>query len=200
MRGRDVLGVTGTPGTGKKSISPTLSSILRRDLVDLNSFATEVVERPRARPEEEVTVDPKSLRRELLKRMPERCVVSGHLLPDVLRRGEVGFVAVLRCEPLVLKGRLEGRGYSHTKVLENVEGELIGVVLDAALRAFGHETLHEYDTTKATPERVAKAIARDYKAGSRSDGPWTDWTLAYDSSSKLRLLLSDSEKNVAAST
>ncbi len=194
-----MLGVTGTPGTGKKSISPLLSSMLRRDLVDLNSFAIENAGTPRARPEDEVAVDPKSLR-DLLKRMPGGSIVSGHLLPDVLHGREVEFVAVLRCEPLVLKGRLEDRGYARTKVLENVEGELIGVVLDAALRAFGPETVHEYDTTKATPEGVAKAIARDYKAGSRSEGPWTDWTLAYDSSTKLRLLLSDSEKNVAAST
>jgi broad-specificity NMP kinase len=112
------------------------------------------------------------------------------LVPDVLREGEPDFVAVVRCEPAELKSRLSARGYSHEKVLENVEAELIGVVLDASVRAFGAGVVREYDTTGSKPASVARRIADDYAAKAVHEGPWIDWTLDYDSSTKLRSLLS----------
>ena len=117
-------------------------------------------------------------------------VVSGHLLADVLRASDVGFVAVLRCDPVVLKRRLASRGYAHEKVLENVEAELIGVVLDAAVRRFGPSKVHEYDTSRTKPPSVARNIELDFRSGLPQTVPWKDWTLDYDSSTKLRSLLS----------
>jgi len=183
------IGVTGSPGTGKKTVSPLLAGLLGLDLVEINAVARSLSE-----PDErgEVEVDPVRLRAELRRRRgasPQ--VLSGHLLAEVVRSGDVGFVAVLRCEPRTLKRRLASRGYPGGKVLENVEAELIGVVLDQALRAFGPERVHEYDTTNADARSVAEAIARDVRAGlPAADGRWTDWTIRYDSSTKLRSLLS----------
>lgn len=116
----------------------------------------------------------------------------GHLLPYALERGEASFVAVLRCEPSALKARLERRGYAQAKARENVEAELIGVLTEECLRRFGLSRVREYDTTSAAPERVAAAIARDVSRG-RPYRPSkrVDWTLSYDSSSKLRSLLED---------
>jgi len=123
-----------------------------------------------------------------------------HLLPDVLRARELGFVAVLRCEPRALKKRLAARGYGHAKVVENLEAELIGSVLDAAVRAFGKRAVHEYDTTRASPRTVAERIARDFRSRSAQKRPWIDWTLGYGSSAKLRLLLSEAASTGPAST
>ncbi len=145
----------------------------------------------------ELEVDPGKLRRELLKVLPSRAVVHGHMLPDVLRPSEVQFVALLRCEPLVLRDRLRKRNYDAEKVTQNVEAELIGVLLDECVTTFGAGRVREYDTTEASPREVARAIARDVEALAASTGKrrappsrWIDWTLAYDSSSKLRSLLS----------
>ena len=107
----------------------------------------------------------------------------------MLRKGEASFVAVLRCEPKVLRRRLAKRGYPNEKITENVEAELIGVVLDECVRRFGGKVVHEYDTTSASPASVAKAIASDISSKAKGGPGWIDWTLGYDSSSRLRSLL-----------
>ncbi len=179
-----------------------MASILGTTLIDINAVAKKVSSPERGGgPKGELTVDTAVLRAELLKRELRGVVLSGHLLPEVLGKRELEFVAVLRCEPLELKKRLLSRGYGHSKVVENVEAELIGVVLDAAVRAFGRSRVHEYDTTHATPRALAARIARDYASGALQSRPWIDWTLGYDSSTKLRLLLLlDAESTGPAST
>ena len=194
MKRPGAVGVTGTPGTGKKSVSPILSSLLGRPLVEINAVA-----RARFAPNEEgeLEVDVKALGADLAK-IASGAVVSGHLLSDVLGPAGIEFVAVLRCEPMVLKRRLASRGYAPEKITENCEAELIGVVLDAALRRFGPAKVHEYDSTRAKPAVLARKIARDYRSGSAQSSPWIDWTVGYDSSTKLTSLLSRSRTEPAS--
>lgn len=173
------VGISGTPGTGKKTIAPLLGELLGIPAKSLNSFA----------PPGDEEVDPGRLRRSLLADGPKDAVLFGHLLPHVLRRGEARLVAVLRCEPSVLRARLEARGYPAGKVRENVEAELIGVVLDECVRVFGEAAVREYDTTGASPADVARAIAADVGSPRPRDSPWVDWTVDYDSSTRLRSLL-----------
>jgi len=195
---RGIVGICGTPGTGKKTVAPVVAEVMGLPApIPINSLA----------PKGESEVDTKLLRRELLKLDPPRVVLFGHLLPYVLRKSETRFVAVLRCEPSVLRERLLERGYPHAKATENVEAELIGVVLDECVRRFGSRLVREYDTTSASPKEVANAIARDAematarreKAGAGARPAWIDWTLDYDSSSKLRSLLAG-ERDTPGST
>jgi adenylate kinase len=179
--------LTGSPGTGKKSIAPLLAGLIKARLIDVNALA---LVGAASKTKGGYKVDLRKLRSKLLKKDLSHSVVFGHLVPDVLREGEADFVAVLRCEPTELKSRLTTRGYSHEKVLENVEAELIGVVLDTSVRAFGAVAVHEYDSTGSKPASVARMIADDYAARAVHAGPWIDWTLNYDSSTKLRSLLS----------
>lgn len=179
------VGICGTPGTGKKTVAPLVADLMGLQAVPLNFFAKGKEE-----------VDTARLRRTMLKEAPPNALLFGHLLPHVLRRSEASYVAVLRCEPSVLRERLEQRGYHAEKVVDNVEAELIGVVLDECVATFGAAIVHEYDTTSASPKQVARAVSR----GARSSEPrkvapaaWIDWTLDYGSSSKLRSLLAGRE-------
>jgi len=193
-----MVGVCGTPGTGKKTVSPIVARLMGLPPpIPINSLA----------PKGEVEVDTTFLRRKLLDLDPPRTVLFGHLLPHVLKKSEAGFVAVLRCEPSVLRERLVERGYPNAKVTENVEAELIGVVLDECVRRFGGALVREYDTTSASPKTVASAIARDAeaakapgrRAGAGAPRAWIDWTLDYDSSTRLRSLFAGS-RDAPAST
>jgi adenylate kinase len=195
---RGIVGVCGTPGTGKKTVSPIVARLMGLPApIPINSLA----------PKGEVEVRTALLRRKLLAIDPPPSVLFGHLLPHVLRKPEARFVAVLRCEPSVLRRRLIERGYPREKVAENVEAELIGVVLDECVRRFGSELVREYDTTSAPPKAVAGEIARDAESArahrgskaARTKPAWIDWTLDYDSSSKLRSLLAG-ESDPPAST
>lgn len=191
---RGMVGISGTPGTGKKTVAPIVARLMGLPPpVPINSLAKGGGD-----------VDTALLRRRLLELDPPAGVIFGHLLPHVLRKPEARLVAVLRCEPAVLRGRLLKRGYPAAKVTENVEAELIGVVLDECVRRFGGALVREYDTTSARPEEVARAIARDAEAPGRTKRParpraWIDWTLTYDSSSKLRSLLAG-DRDPPAST
>ena len=180
-----MVGICGTPGTGKKTVAPKVAVLL--DLpgaVSINSFA----------PKGAGEVDPKQLRGALLRSKPPRVVLFGHLLPYVLGRREAALVAVLRCDPAVLRERLVARGYPPERVTENVEAELIGVLLYECVKKYGERLVREYDTTTARPDSIARAIAKDVEAGpvedTRATPRWIDWTLDYGSSTKLKSLLS----------
>ncbi|MDA4116275.1 MAG: AAA family ATPase [Thaumarchaeota archaeon] len=178
-----MIGVCGTPGTGKKTVSPVVAKLMGLPApISINSLA----------PKGESEVDTALMRRRLLALDPPRTVLFGHLLPHVLKKPEAALVAVLRCEPAVLRERLVRRGYPRAKVTANVEAELIGVVLDECVGRFGSRLVREYDTTSSSPKAVAGKIAMDAEAArvpTRGRPAWIDWTLRYDSSTKLRSLL-----------
>jgi adenylate kinase len=189
------LGITGTPGTGKRSAAPLIASALDFRVIDLNAFALEAgcsETLPKG-----TDVDVVKLRRALLKTEIEGRVVFGHLLPDVFKGGELGFVAVIRCDPRVLKRRLLARGYRGRQLIENIEAELIGVSLSDSLETFGGRALGEYDSTSVTPSRLSRQIVGDFRRLSPRRTPWIDWTTSYDSAVKLRLLLSSESKDSA---
>jgi len=137
-------------------------------------------------------VDTQTLRARLKRNLSQKAVVYGHLLPYAVPSSAVSKVIVLRCEPGVLKQRLRTRGYGPSKIVENVEAELIGVVSSDAFDTYGRAKTWEVDTTNASPSDVASDVLKIVvsKAG---DAPRIDWTLDYDSGAKLRLLLSTGE-------
>jgi len=178
------LAITGTPGTGKKTLAPAVSAKLGLACVGLNELLS-AGERARA----SRGVDPRLLRKRLLRQAKGASLVYGHLVPDVLEKGDVDRVVVLRCNPSVLARRLRDRGYSASKVAGNVEAELIGVVSAACLSRFGAKRCAEFDTSSRSVQRSVAAVARLLSAA-RSGGAPMDWVPLYSSAEKLRSLLS----------
>ncbi|MDG6902199.1 MAG: adenylate kinase family protein [Nitrososphaerota archaeon] len=178
-----IIGITGTPGTGKKSVAPFLARSLGVPCVGLNDLARTagLVRRGQE-------VDAALLKRQVSARVTGPAVVYGHLLPHSVVKSSVDWVGVLRCEPAVLKARLESRGYAEAKALENVRAELIGLVSDEAFRAFGREKTVEVDTTATSPEEAAEALLLSAKRRG-ADRSRIDWMRGYDSAAKLRSLL-----------
>ena len=183
-----IVGVTGTPGTGKKSTAPLLAEYLRFPCVSLNRLAADSGVGVAA--EDGLDVDTAALRRYLVAEDPGHCLVYGHLLPYVLRRGEVDLAIVLRCSPPVLKKRLLARGYEGRKLRDNLEAELIGVSLSAAIGAFGEARVVEFDTTRTSAALAARRLAR-IVARPPGRARRIDWTLDYTSAEKLTSLLSE---------
>lgn len=129
------------------------------------------------------------LRRALLNVELQERVIFGHLLPEVFERGILGFVAVIRCDPQVLKQRLSSRGYSHALLIENVEAELIGVLLSEALAVFGERHVGEFDSTNSDPAVLSRRIVRAISGHGKKKARWIDWTTRYDSVEKLASVL-----------
>jgi adenylate kinase len=182
-----IVGITGTPGTGKKSVAPLVAKKLALKCISLNEFA--LSQGLVAQSENEGEVDAGALRLQLRQHLRTPAVVYGHLLPYSLSRAQVSMVAVLRCEPGVLKERLVNRGYAERKVIDNVEAELIGLLSADAYDAFGKGKTFEVDTTYTSPEETAERIGGTI-ARRRAPKPRIDWTTNYDSGRKLSSLLS----------
>lgn len=179
-----IVGITGTPGTGKKSIAPLVAGSLGVPCIGLNSFAE-----ARGLVGKWGDVDVPKLKRAVEASLEGPAVLYGHLLPFAIGHRRLSMAVVLRCEPSVLKARLASRGYPSAKVMENVEAELIGTVSADAIRAFGGEKVVEVDTTQTDPARgAAKAVAAVTRKG--GTGPTIDWMPNYGSGPKLRSLMS----------
>lgn len=180
-----VLGITGTPGTGKKSVARLVALELGVKAIAVDELARSYKTARSSRGE--LVVDTAALRRKLTKASLPPSVVYGHLLPHAVPKEAVRRVAVLRTEPTVLKARLEARGYPKGKVIGNVEAELIGLVSAEAFGAFGTKVF-EADTTYTSAEEAAALVAQ----GLRRRAPpkeRTDWGPNYDSGRKLMSLL-----------
>jgi adenylate kinase len=83
--------------------------------------------------------------------------------------------AVLRRSPYSLQETLESRGYSYSKVLENVSSEILGVSMYDAIKAFGKTKVAEFDTTGKTPEQTASEVIRTLKKQSPKKTGIVDW-------------------------
>lgn len=181
------IGITGTPGVGKKTIAPLVAQKLGVACLSLNELAEGF--KVAKTGSDDAEVDTAALRRKIEEGPRIGAVIYGHLLPYAIPRKMASSVAVLRCNPSILKNRLSARGYPKQKIVDNVEAELIGLVSAESFRAFGREKTFEVDATSATPYGAANEIVSVIR--DRTNRPERlDWTANYGSGEKLRSLLS----------
>ncbi|ADB57349.1 adenylate kinase family protein [Archaeoglobus profundus] len=163
-----LIALTGTPGVGKSTVAEILR---KRGYIVLS--VNELAEKFNCIIGEEEgckIVDVEKLAENVRKVVKGLTIIEGHLShllnPDL--------AIVLRCNPLELKRRLERKGWSEEKILENVEAELVDVILIEALDSV--EKVYEIDTTNLTPEEVANAVEEILRGESEKYKPGRiDW-------------------------
>lgn len=149
------VGLTGSPATGKKSVGVCLAKLTGLDFVSLNDIAVKA--KLGRRSKGEFLVDVEKLRASEIDTRGK--IISGHLLPYVIPRENLDFVAILRCSPQVLRKRYLSRGYSSAKIEENLEAELLDIISFKCLEAYGGRKVAEFDTTRSkNPETIARLI------------------------------------------
>ena len=183
---RAYFGLTGTPGTGKKTLAPLVGRELGVQFHGLNDLAKEWGVARKSGADSEV--DARVLGRMVTAKVRGPCLLFGHLLPYAFESSEFSRVTVLRCDPAVLRRRLAARGYAEEKIRENVEAELIGVLSADAVAAFGAGRVSEADTSSASPAASAAAVCSSLRS-TRGRAARVDWMDSYDSAAKLRSLL-----------
>jgi len=149
------IAITGTPGTGKTTVSKILSERLGLPLYNLSELIKErglYTEYDSDR--DSYVVDTEKLREFFSDR--DSFIAEGlvsHYLP-------AEFVVVLRTNPSVLRERLKGRNYREEKVEENVEAERIGFIATEVFENPMGRKVIQIDTTNRSPEEVADLIER----------------------------------------
>lgn len=152
--------ITGTPCTGKTTVSEVLSEKLNCKLIKINDLAIEndfvlgidedkgykVIDIPRLN--DEVS--------QIISNSDEMLIFEGHLTH--LCYG-ADIVIVLRVSPDILRSRLEGRNYSESKIQENLEAEAMAVCTAEAYEIYG-EDISEIDVSDLTVDEIVELIIK----------------------------------------
>ena len=169
--------LTGTPGTGKSTLSAELRA-RGYEVVDGKAFIAEnglLGEYDAARDTYEVDLDDLNGALDAFRAADRPVVLDSHLSHFMDSSG----IIVLRCRPAVLAERLRARGYPEAKVRENVQAEVLDQILAEA--ADTDIPVGEVDCTSIpvaeaadAAEKIISGHASDYPPGS------VDWSSEMD--------------------
>ena len=148
--------ITGTPCTGKTTVSEVLSTRLNCKLVKINDLAIEndfVLGIDEDKGYKVIDIDALDGKvSELIS--DELTIFEGHL--SHLCHG-ADKVVVLRVRPEILQDRLNARDYSDSKIRENLEAEALGVCTVEAFDIHG-ENVSEIDVSDMSVDEIVEAI------------------------------------------
>lgn len=149
------VALTGTPGVGKT----TLADEARRagwQVVDVKAWARAcgaVVGHDASDDADVVDVQQLAAAVGRFPTGPQHVLFEGHLSHEL----PVDQVWVVRLDPTELRRRLEARGYSASKVQENLEAEALDLLLMEALDT--GRPVRQRDGTRRSPPQMWKAFA-----------------------------------------
>lgn len=159
------IGVTGTPGTGKSTVSKNLDGKIvdLRDYLEENSLGN-------VNEDGEIEVEIEELRGNPPEEPEnEDLIVEGHMAHYL----DLDYFVVLRTRPDVLSERLQERDYSEEKVEENVEAEKLDVILSKAIQT--QAKVFEIDTTDRTVEETVEEVRSAIESRKENYGN-VDWS------------------------
>jgi len=172
------ISITGTPCTGKTEVSKLSTKKLDYKSIRINEFAEKLNAFTGYDKKRECKIlDMDKLGKEI-KKLKGNVIIEGH----TSHLFSVDLVIILRCNPEILKKRLEKRYPSNPlKVQENLEAEILGVITSEAV--MNNEKVYEIDTSDKTMEESVNDILKilegkidEFKIG-RIDwlGKYSDW-------------------------
>lgn len=169
------LGITGTPGTGKKTLAREFEPILHYKIVNINSLCISkgaVLGKDKYG----LIANINKLRVIVKKEIDKNgSIIVGHLLSYVLSPKNIDLSIVLRCDPYILEQRLNARGYPEKKVLMNVGAEILGSCYFHTVKKMGKSKVHVIDNSTRKPEETLVEALKAVNEGVRYDGSDIDW-------------------------
>jgi adenylate kinase len=156
--------IAGTPGVGKTTVAREVAKRLGVTYVNVAELA--VNEGLVAGYDSErgaYVIDEEAVRAKLRElALRGRAVVDTHVVSAVPPE-LVEVAIVLRLDPRELERRLKARGYPPSKVLENVQAEILDACLIEAVEAFGEERTFEVDASGRSVDEVVEEVLKIVK-------------------------------------
>src|SRR3989338_10149390 len=160
----NIIVVTGTPGTGKTTLSKLLGKKLNFYYLDVNNFISKhKLSEGYDRKMQTKIIDVNNLNKKLINEIKsiqksnktykygkfkeiKGIIIDSHL-SHYLPRKYADFCIVTKCGIKELNKRLKKRGYAKNKIQENIQAEIFNVCLEEA-RKKNHRII-QVDTTKS---------------------------------------------------
>lgn len=159
--------VSGTPGTGKTTVSQNLLNNFKSKVISLNELAISeklIIKYDMER--ETSVINEKKLVRYTLKLIErydkldlEYLIIESHF-SDIVPSQYINYVIILRCDPDELCVRLKERGYKKEKIRENVQSEILGNSANYFLNKQLNKPILEIDTTNNSIDVITKTITK----------------------------------------
>ncbi len=176
-----IIIVTGTPGTGKTTLSSMLASKLGGRHIDVSRLIEEEglwvsVDEERSNA---LVADIDAVKRRIRAENSRVLIIDSHFGEEFASgiRDEEAVVLILRLDPFILAERLRRRGWPKRKIRENVEAEILGVCTANALSSEARRVC-EIDATGLTAERLLDKALRIMR-GEEECHIHVDWLKLY---------------------
>lgn len=147
---RIVIGISGTPGTGKTTTTKGLKQVLSAETINLTETAIEndfILETDVERQTKVANLEKLTQFLEIyIRSHSNNIIIEGHYA-DIIPAHLVSIFFVLRTDPFVLKERLIEKGFFPTKIQENLQSEILGTCTSAALEKYDKNILYEIDNS-----------------------------------------------------
>jgi len=160
-----ILIVSGTPGTGKTTVSQNLLNNFKAKVISLNELAISeklIIKYDIDR--ETSVINEKKLVRFVIKLIEsyiklnlEFLIIESHF-SDIVPGQYIDYVIILRCDPDELCIRLKKRGYKKEKIRENVQSEILGNSANYFLNKQLNKPILEINTTNYSIDVITKII------------------------------------------
>ena len=150
----NIIFISGTPCTGKTTVSEVLSEKLNWNLVKVNDLAISnnlVLGIDEEKGYKIIDIDNLNTSLQNIISKEENLIVEGHL--SHLCSGADKTI-VLRCRPEILEERLSSRKYSSSKIRENLEAEAMGVCSAEAYEIYNQDNLFELDVSDLSVDEI----------------------------------------------
>jgi len=153
-----IIAITGTPGTGKTSVS----SILREkgyNVIDFKKIAIDnnfILSKDEKR--NSLIIDIEKIDKyfkKSLKDKNELYIIEGHLT-HLLKC--IDKTIILRSHPDKLRENLKKRNWKQEKIYENIEAEALDIILCEAVDLHSKEDIFEIDCTDKSIEDISEII------------------------------------------
>ncbi|MFX0071505.1 MAG: adenylate kinase family protein [Candidatus Hermodarchaeota archaeon] len=160
-----IIIVSGTPGTGKTSISRRLSEIINVKVLTLNEIViSENLTIKYDKERDTYVIDEKKLIsyirtqiNDIHKQRYDYLIIESHF-SDIVPEEYVDLAIILRCDPDVLYQRLKLRGYKHSKIIENLQAEILGNSVNYFLQKQIRAPILEIETSNLSIDSSANLI------------------------------------------
>jgi len=160
-----IIVISGTPGTGKTSVSKMIAELYDARVLSLNE--PEISNKFKTKfdiKRDTYVIDTNKLLPHIINLIesyknenPDYLIIEGHF-SDIIPENYIDYAIILRCDPFVLKKRLEERDYADEKIIENVQAEILGNCANYFIQKNIKIPIFEISTNNLTTESVIDII------------------------------------------